>query len=44
MAADCVQGAEEDGYGSARVIFQESCVSIMESQLQTPTIEMNGME
>ena len=44
MAADCDQGAEEDGYGSGRVRFQESCGSMVKSQLQTPTIEVNGIE
>ena len=44
VAADCVQGAEEDGYGSGRVTFQESYVSMVKSQLQTATMEMNDME
>ena len=45
MAADCVQGAEDDGYGSAQVIFQESCVSMVESQIANPhdRNERNGV-
>ena len=38
------KGLRKMDMGSGRVTFQESCVSMVKSQLQTPTIEMNGME